>query len=319
MRFSLRLPALVLALAATAALAQYPTHVVKIMVPIPPGGAPDVAARLLGEYLAPVLGQPVVADNRPGSNGNIAADIVVKAAPDGHTLLLGADSGIAINPHIYKAMGFDPLTDLVAVASIASNQFILAVNPAVPARTFQEFIDYARRADPPLRYASGGNGSQHQLGIEMLKQRAGINLVHIPYRGGPPSMAATIAGETQVLFAGAASAAQIRSGQLRALASTGRERSKTFPDLPTIGEFYPDYDVTVWLGLFAPARTPEPVVAKLRSEVGKLLVRADFAQRLNVGGSLEPFVTTPDQFSALIRSDYEKYGKLVRQIGVSLD
>jgi tripartite-type tricarboxylate transporter receptor subunit TctC len=302
-----------------AAQVQFPTRTIRIIVPIPPGGAPDIAARLIGQYLSESLGQPVVIENRAGANGNIAGDTVAKAEPDGHTLLLGADSNITINPHVYSKMTFDTLKDLVPVASVATNQFMMAVNPKVPAQTFQEFIELARRSDPPLLYASGGNGSQHQLAMEMLKQRAGIKLEHVPYRGGAPSTTATIAGETQVFFAGASSAPNILAGQLRALAASGKHRSKRFPDLPTIGEFYPGYEVDIWLGLFAPAGTPEPVVSKIRTEVHKLFTRPEFAEKLNVSGSLEPLILSPPEFSALIARDYEKYGKLVRQIGIRID
>jgi tripartite-type tricarboxylate transporter receptor subunit TctC len=313
---------LVLALAAllaAPALAQtYPTRTIKLLVPIPPGGAPDIAARLIGQYLAEALGQPVVIENRTGANGNIAADAVAKSEPDGYTLLLGADSGMVINPHVYK-LTFDPLKDLMPVASVAANQFILSVNPQVPAADFAAFIDHARRTDPPLAYASGGNGSQHQLAMEMLKRRAGINLLHVPYRGGAPAATATIAGETQVFFAGAASSGQFEAGRLRPLAVSGKQRSKRFPDLPTIGEFYPGYAIDIWLGLFAPAGTPAPVIERLRTEVHKMLARADFAEKLNVSGSLEPLILVPDEFSALIRRDDEKYGRLVREIGIRID
>jgi tripartite-type tricarboxylate transporter receptor subunit TctC len=306
---------------ATAAHAQtdFPTRSIRILVPIPPGGAPDIAARLLGQYLSESLGQPVVIENRTGANGNIATEAVAKAPPDGYTLLLHADSGLTINPHVYARLPFDPLKDLEPVASIASNQFLLAVNPQVPAKTFSEFIEYARRANPPLAYASGGNGSQHQIAMEMLKQRAGINLLHVPFRGGAPAATATIAGETQVLFAGTSSAGQFEAGTLRALAATGKKRSKRFPDLPTIGEFYPGYEVDIWLGLFAPAGTPEPVVAKLRTATHQLLARPDVAEKLNVSGSLEPFILSPADFAALIRRDYDKYGKVVKEIGVRIE
>jgi tripartite-type tricarboxylate transporter receptor subunit TctC len=304
--------------AAAGAYAEYPDRSIRVLVPIPPGGAPDVAARLLGQYLSEALGRPFVIENRTGANGNIAADAVAKAPPDGYTLLLGADSGIAINPHVYK-LSFDPLKDLVPVASVAANQFLLAVNPKVPAQTFAEFIDYARGADRPLAYASGGNGSQHQLAMEMLKARAGINMLHVPYRGGAPAATATVAGETQVMFAGAASSGLFQSGQLRALAASGHRRSQRFPDLPTIGEFYPGYEIDIWLGLFAPAGTPQPILSKLRDEVHKLLARTDFAEKLNVSGSLEPLILLPTDFSALIARDYEKYGKIVKAIGIRID
>lgn len=302
---------------ATASFAQqYPVRPIKILVTIPPGGAPDIAARLLAQRMSDNMGQPVLIENRTGANGNIAADIVAKAPPDGYTLILAADSLITINPHVYAKLPFDPLKDLLPVASVASNQFFLSVNPNLPAKTFQEFIELARKTKPPLPYASGGNGSQHQLGIEMLKQRANIDLTHVPYRGGGPAGTATVAGETMVVLAGASSAGLLRSGQLRGLATTGTKRSPMFPDMPTIGEFYPGYDVSIWLGLFAPAATPAPVVARLREEVRKALGQQDFVEKLNVTGRLEPLDLSPQQFGELIRKDYDKYGKLVKDVGV---
>jgi len=308
--------ALLCGLATVTLAQQYPTRSVKVLVTIPPGGAPDIAARLLSQKLSDTLGQPFVVENRTGANGNLAADLLAKAAPDGYTLMLAADSLITINPHVYGKTSFDTLKDLVPVASVASNQFFLSVNPSLPVKNFKEFIEYARNAKPPLAYASGGNGSQHQLGIEMLKQRAGINMVHVPYRGGAPAGAATIAGETQVVLAGASNANMLRSGQLRGLATTGTRRSPAFPDLPTIGEFYPGYDLTIWLGLFAPAGVPEPIMTKLRTETHKALAQRDLAEKLNVTGRLEPLIMTPSEFSALIHRDYEKYGKLVKDIGI---
>src|SRR5947209_18070033 len=272
----LRLAALVVAmLAPVVASAAYPEHPIRILVTIPPGGAPDIAARLVAQRLNETQGWIVVIENRTGANGNVAADATAKAPPDGYTLLLAADSLIAINPHIYPKMPFDSLKDLVPVSSIASNQFFLSVNPSLPVSTFPEFIEYARKADPPLAYASGGNGSQHQFGIEMLKQRAGINLLHVPYRGGAPAGMATVAGETSVVLAGASNAPLLRSGQLRGLATTGRKRSPLFPDMPTIAEFYPGYELTIWLGLFAPAGTPDDILTTLRTEVQKALSQPD--------------------------------------------
>jgi len=302
-----------------AAQIDYPNRPIKIVVTIPPGGAPDIAARLVAQYLSEVNGWSVVVENRPGANGNIGGDFVAKSTPDGYTLLLNSDSGFTINPHVYSRLPFDPIKDLVPVASIATNQFMLSINPQVPVKTFQEFIDYARNTKPPLPYASGGNGSQHQLAMEMLKQRAGIDLLHVPFRGGTPAATATIAGDTKVLFAGASSAPQIQSGVLSALATSGKARSKRFPQLPTIGEFYPGYSVDIWIGLFAPAGTPGPIVTKLREEVHKLLLRPDFAEKLNVSGSLEPLILSPKEFDDLIASDYEKYGKLTKQLGIKLD
>jgi tripartite-type tricarboxylate transporter receptor subunit TctC len=309
---------LLLGLAANAA-AQYPTRAVRIVVTIPPGGAPDLTARIVGEKLSAGLGQPVVIENRPGANGNTAAEQVAKSAPDGYTLLLAADSLLAINPHVYSRMPIDPLRDLAPVASLVSNMFVLSVNPALPVVTFQEFVEYARKADPPLTYASGGNGSQHQFMMEALKQRAGVNLVHVPYKGGSPATTATVAGEVAAMFAGTSTAPQIKAGKLRALAVTGARRSEVFPDLPTIGEFYAGYEMTIWLGLFAPAGTPEPVLGRLREEIGKAIASPDVKEKLERAGGLQPFVTSPADFSALIRRDYDKYGKLVREVGVRAD
>jgi tripartite-type tricarboxylate transporter receptor subunit TctC len=305
--------------APAAAQAPYPSRPIKLLVPIPPGGAPDTSARLVAQFLQETRGWSVVIENRTGANGNIAAAEAAKAAPDGYTLLLGADSGITINPHVYGKLSFDPLKDLLPVTTIATNQFMLSVNPGVPAKTFQEFVDYARRTKPPIPYASGGNGSQHQLMMEMLKQRAGIDLLHVPFRGAAPATQATVAGDTKVLFSGAASAPLILGGQLRALATSGKNRSKRFPDLPTIGEFYPGYAIDIWLGLFAPAHTPEPIVTALRDAVHKLMARADFAEKLNVSGSLEPLILSPADFNSLIREDYDKYGKIVRELGIKTD
>ena len=318
-----RLCALVLGFAVlTAAQApaqQFPSRPIKIVVTIPPGGAPDIAARLLAQRLTETIGQGVFVENRSGANGNTAGDLVAKADPDGYTLLLAADSLIAINPHVYPKMPFDTLKDLVAVSSVASNQFFLAVNPAIPAKTLPEFIEHARKTKPPLPYASGGNGSQHQLGIEMLKQRAGIDLLHVPYRGGSPAGTATVAGETAVVLAGASSAGLLQSEKLRGLATTGKKRSPLFPNMPSISEFYPGYDLTIWLGLYAPAATPEPIVTRLRNEVQKALTDPELLKKLNVTGALEPLVLPPAEFDALMRHDYDKYGKLVREIGVKTE
>ena len=312
------LAGLLIGFAATAS-GQYPTRAVRIVVTIPPGGAPDLTARIVGEKLSSGFGQPVVIENRPGANGNTAAEQAAKSAPDGYTLLLAADSLLAINPHVYSRMPIDPLRDLVPVASLVSNMFVLSVNPALPVATFQEFIEHARNAKPPLTYASGGNGSQHQFMMEALKQRAGVDLVHVPYKGGAPATTATVAGEVAAMFAGTSTAPQIKAGRLRALAVTGARRSELFPDLPTIGEFYAGYEMTIWLGLFAPAGTPEQVLGRLREEIGLALASPDVKEKLGRAGGLQPFVTSAPEFAALIRRDYDKYGKLVREIGVRAD
>jgi tripartite-type tricarboxylate transporter receptor subunit TctC len=310
---------ILLCFAAAAASAQYPARPVKIVVTIPPGGAPDITARLVGQKLSESLGQPVVVENRPGANGNTAAGEVARAPADGYTLLLAADSLIAINPHLYARMPLDTLKELQPVASLVANQFVLSVNPSLPVKSFQEFIEYAKQANPPLNYASGGNGSQHQLTMEMLKARAGINLVHVPYRGGAPATTATMAGEVAAMFAGTSTAPQIKAGRLRALAVSGTKRSSAFPELPTIAEFYPGFENSIWLGLFGPAGMPAEVLARLRAETKKALELPEIREKLHAAGGLEPLVTTPEEFSSLIRRDYERFGKLIKEVGIKAD
>ena len=305
--------------ASAAALAQFPSRAITIVVPIPPGGAPDIAARVIGQKLSEALGQPVVVENRTGANGNIANELVAKATPDGHTLGLLADSQVAINPHLYRKMPIDTLRDLTPVATVAANQFVLTINPSIPVKTFPEFIEYARKANPPLAYASGGNGSQHHLTMEMLKQRAGINMVHVPYRGGAPAATATVAGETAAMWSGSSNAPQIKAGRLRALAVSGSHRSPQYPDLPTISEFYPGFENSIWLGLFGPAGIPEPVLTKLRTEIKRVLETPEVKQKLNSAGGLDPFVTTAEEFHALVQRDYAKYAKVVKDLGIKLD
>ena len=315
---SLRALLFILLALPAAAAAQFPSRQITLIVPIPPGGAPDIAARLIGQKLSESLGQPVVVENRTGANGNIASDLVAKAPPDGYTLGLLADSQITINPHLYK-MPLDTLRDLTPVATVAANQFVLTVHPSLPVRTFPEFIELARKSNPPLPYASGGNGSQHHLTMEMLKQRAGINLLHVPFKGGAPAATATVAGDTVAMWSGSSNAPQIRAGRLRPLAVSGAQRSPQYPDLPTIGEFYPGFENSIWLGLFGPAGIPESALSRMRTEVRRVLESDDVKQKMNAAGGLDPLVTTPQEFGALIRRDFEKYAKIVKDLGLKLD
>jgi tripartite-type tricarboxylate transporter receptor subunit TctC len=310
---------LCLGLLASLAFAQYPSRPIHLIVPIPPGGAPDIAARVLAEKLSQTLGQAVVVENKPGANGNVASEYVARSTPDGHTLALIADSQVVINPHLYTKMPFDPLKDLTPVHTVASNQFVLAINPSLPVKTFPEFIEYAKKANPPLAYASGGNGSQHHLTMEMLKRRAGIDLLHVPYKGGAPATSATVAGETAAMWAGSSNAPQIKAGRLRALAVSGGQRSPQYPELPTIGEFYPGFENSIWLAIFGPAGLPQPVLARLREELKRTLEQPDVKQRFNSAGGLDPLVTSADEFAALIRRDNEKYARAVKEIGIKLD
>ena len=297
----------------------YPNRPIRLIVGYPPGGAVDLIARLYGQGLSVRLGQPVVIENKPGSGSNLAGDLVAHSAPDGYTLFHGPDNVFMSNPHIYSKMPFDVFKDLVPVASLASNQLVLAVNPSVPANDLREFVELARRSKPPLLYASIGNGSQHHLAMEMLKQHVGIDLTHVPYRGGGPAAIGLIAGEVSAMFGGGSLVPTVHSGKVRGLASTGKVRNPATPELPTIGELYPGYEALIWQGLFVPAGTPQPIIEKLRSAIAEILLEPEFKKRLADSGSGEPYSTTPDEFTARIKSDYEKYGKLIRSIGVKVD
>jgi len=299
--------------------ADYPTKPIRLVVSVPPGGAPDVVARVLGEKLAQAFAQPVVVDNRVAANGNVAVELVAKSAPDGHTLLLGQDSIFVVNPHIYKRMPVDVHRELAAVAPVATNIFVLTVNPSLPVRSLPEFIEYARSANPPLRYASGGNGSMHHLTMELLKQRAAINLVHVPYKGGAPATTAAVSGEVAAMFAGTSNAPQIKAGRLRALAVTGKTRSGAFPDVPAIAELYPGFEMQIWIGVFAPVATPQNIVSRLRDEVNKALRLPDVKEKLNVAGGMQPLQLPPREFTAMIERDSAKFEQLVRQVGIKLD
>ncbi len=308
-----------MALAAASAAAQYPSRPIRLLVPNPPGGATDTLARVVAPKLSEALGQPVIVDNRPGSNGVVATDMAAKAAPDGHTLFLAADAQIVIGPHLYPRMPVDTLKDLAPVASLANTQMVLAVHPSLPVKNFQEFVDYARRANPPLAYGSIGNGSQHHLVMEMLKARANIELLHVPFKGGGPATMALIAGEISAMFGGNSVTGQARAGKMRALAVAGKERATAFPDLPKLSEFYPGLEVTPWLGLFAPSAVPPAVMARLRETTSALLADQGMRESIRRVGGLEPYAATPDEFAGLLRAEYARYGEIVKAVGAKID
>jgi tripartite-type tricarboxylate transporter receptor subunit TctC len=308
-------------LLAPAASAQvYPSRPIRLLVSFPPGGAADLVARMIGQPLSLRLGQPVVIENRPGSNGNIAGELTAHATPDGYTLLVGPSALFEINPHLYRKMAIDPLKDLVAVASLVANDLILAASPRLPGvATLTDFVAAARAARPPLFYGSIGNGSEHHLAMELLKQQAGIDLQHVPYRGGGPAAIGVMAGEVAAMFGGGSVAPLVQSGQLKGLAVSGPRRSSLLPELPAIAELYPGYEVTLWQGLFAPAGTPEPIIARLRSDANAILAQSDLAEKLAAAGSGVPFVTTPDELAERIRSGHARYGALLRGLGISVE
>ncbi len=314
------LAAVIAAFGSAAPAQTYPTRPIKLLVSYPPGGASDLIARLIAAPLSQRLGQPVVVENRPGANGNVAGEAAAHAEPDGYTLMLGPSAVFAINPHLYAKMPFDPLKDLVPIASLVQNELVLTANTKISAgMDFKAFIEYARKAKPPLFYASIGIGSEHHLAMELLKRAAGIDMTHVPYKGGGPAALGVIAGNVAAMFGGGSVVHLVKSGQLHALAVSGPTRSKVLPDLPTIGEIYPGYDVTLWQGLFAPAGTPAPVIARLQQEAAAVRVLPEVVQKLAAAGAGEPWVLTPAAFAARIRADNAKFGKVIESIGAKVD
>jgi tripartite-type tricarboxylate transporter receptor subunit TctC len=315
----LKVSLLCLLFAATLALAQpYPDRPVRLLVAFPPGAA-DFVGCLIAQSLSTRFGQPVVVENRPGSNGNIAADVAVHAAADGYTLLLASGSLFTVNPHLYAKMTFNPWQALLPVVTVVSDELLLAENISLKPRTFKEFIDYARQAKPPLLYGSIGNGSEHHLAMELLKEQAGIEMTHVPYRGGGPAAIGVMGGEVAAMFGGGSVTPLVQAGRLRALAISGRKRSKLFPDLPSISEFYPDYDVTIWQSLFVPAGTRPEIVARVRAETNAVIAQPEFAEKLAKAGAGEPYPTTPEELNARLHADDARYGRILKAIALRIE
>ena len=305
--------------AAAASAQSYPNHSLRLLLGLPPGGAADVTARLLAHGLEEKLGQPVVVENKPGSGGNLVGEIVAKAPPDGYTLLLGADSLIVVNPHLYASMPFDTLKDLVPVASLVSNYYAFVVSSTLPVKTLSDFVALANRSDPPLFYASFGNGTQSHLGVEMLKQIAQFKLNHVPYRGGPQAGMAVVSGDASLSLGGGGVYPMVQSGQLRPLAVASRERIDELPGVPSVSEVYPSYALESWQGLFVPAGTPQPVIDRLRAATNEVIAETSFDAKLRATLSGKSYRSTPEEFAAQIKSEYEKYGALIRTLGIKVE
>ena len=304
-----------------AVLAQaFPTRPVRIVVAFPAGGGADLAARVVGQKLSASLGQPVVIENRVGANGSVGAEAVARSAPDGYTLVMGSNANITTNPHLMK-LGYDPMRDLAPVAMLTVNPLLLFVNPSVvPVKTFPEFLAYVRTHDGKVDYASAGNGSPAHLSGELLKIEAGIRMVHVPYKGGPPGVNDVLGGRIGVMLAAAPTVLpHIRSGKLRGVATTGARRSSTTPEIPTVAESgFPDFDVVIWNALFAPGATPRPVLAKLHAEIDRALADAEIRETLLKQGA-EPRPMSDAEFAALLRTEYERWGKVIREAHIKVD
>jgi len=311
----------VVALAAPALAQPYPSKPIRFVVPFPPGGPLDIMGRAIAQKLAEAWGQPVVVDNRPGAGGGIGAELVAKSPGDGYTLLMGAVSTHAINPSLYAKVPYDPQKDFVPVALVAQVPNILVVNPSLPVHSVKELIDYARAKPGALSFGSGSTGSTGHLAGELFKTMAGVDMVHIPYKGGAPAMQDLLAGQTQLMFDNLANALpQVKAGKLRALAVTTMKRAPAVPDLPTVAESgLPGFDLTTWFGVFVPAGTPPETVAKLNAEIVKALGSKDLVDRLAGMGAVPPENNTPESFAAFVRAEAAKYAQVVKSSGARVD
>jgi tripartite-type tricarboxylate transporter receptor subunit TctC len=296
----------------------YPSRPARIVVPFAAGGATDIIARLIGQWLSERLGQQFVIENRPGAGSNIGTEVVVNAPPDGYTLLLvGASS--AINATLYEKLSFNFLRDIAPVSGIISIPFIMAVNPSFPAKTVSEFIAYARANPGKVNMASGGNGTAGHLSGELFKMMAGINMVHVPYRGEAPALTDMLGGQVQAMFGTMpASIEYVRAGKLRPLAVTSARRSELLPDLPTVRDFVPGYETSAWQGIGAPKNTPAEIINKLNKEINAGLADPKIKTRVaDMGGTV--LAGSPADFGKLIADETEKWGKVVKFSGAKPD
>jgi tripartite-type tricarboxylate transporter receptor subunit TctC len=311
--------ALVLALAASLACAQgYPAKPVHMVVPFAAGGVVDTTARLFAPRLAEGLGQPLIIDNRPGAGGNIAAELVAKAAADGYTVLI-TTHGHAISPGLYKRLPFDAARDFAPITQITSSYLVLVSRPTLPVSSVRDLVALARAKPGKLNYGSTGLGAPPHLVAELFRQTTGIDMVHVPYKGDAPMYLALLAGEIDVAFGPLGNAIQhIRSGKLRALAMTNPRRSPEIPDVPTMVEAgVPNFELTGWLGLFAPAGTPRPAIDRLYAEMAKTLAAPEVRERLPALG-YEPVGSRPDEFAARYKSDLALYARIIRDAHIPL-
>ncbi len=305
---------------ASASAQQYPTRVVKLLVPQAPGGATDVFARKIAQLLSERWGQPVIVENRAGAAGVLGTDNVAKAAPDGYTLLVTYAGSQAVNPSLYPNLPFDSVKDFQTVATIASTPFILIAHPKLPAKELRDFVALAREKPGVYTFASSGIGSVNQLLGEMLKMEAGIKILHVPYRGVAAAITDVVAGHVDTAFSSVPSVLEfIRGGQVRALAVSSAKRIAVAPDIPTIAESgFPGFDVNPWWGILAPAGTDMAIVGKINADVGAILRTKEMIDFLAQQGA-EPFITTPEEFLTILKSDVATWARVIKAADVKLN
>ena len=304
---------------APAQTANYPVKPVRIVLGFAPGGGVDILTRMLGPRLGEALGQPIVVDNRPGAAGNIAVEHVVKSPADGYTLLMGTP-GLAISPSLYSKLAYDPNRDLAAVSMVGTVANLLVVHPSVPAESVKQLIALAKAQPGKLNYASPGKGTSLHLAAELFRYMAGVDLVHIVYKGGAPAVADLIGGHVDLMFdVLPSSMPHVNSGKLKALAITAETRSPLLPRVPTIAESaLPGYVAITWNGILAPAATPKEIVAKLNAAIGQVVRSTEIRERL-AAIATDPVTNSPEQFQAFIRTETGKWADLIKRTGISLD
>lgn len=315
--FFRHLLALLVLAAGLAAQAQpYPHKPIKLVVPYPPGASTDAVARLVAQKVSEDLGQPIVVENRSGASGNIGSDYVSKAAPDGYTFLLATDATHTSNPYLFRNFPFDVIKDATPITMAAKNIVVLVAHPSFPPNNVRELIDYAKKHPGQVSYGSAGQGSPHHLAGAMLNQMAGIDLQHVPYKGGGPAATDVLGGQIPIIFSSLVTVApQIQAGKLKVLGVTEKTRYPGLPNVPAIAETLPGFEMSSWLGFFGPPRLPAAVVARLHAAIVKALAEPDVAAKLNTAGLLV-VGNTPEQFAAQQKSDYEKRGQLIKAIGI---
>ena len=313
--------AILLIACSSASTQTYPSRPVRIIVPYPPGSGTDIVARILGQRVGENWGQTIIVENRPGAGAIVGVDAVAKATPDGYTIGMADTGPLAINPGLYPKLPYDALRDFAAVTEVAKLPFMLVAHPSLGVFTVAELIAAAKRRPGQINYASVGNGSAVHLATELLKKQAGIDLVHIPYKGSAPALNDVLAGATQIMFVNLLSGLQhVKSGRIRALGVGTSRRLRALPDVPTIAESgVPGYEFEAWFGLIAPVATPQPVVARLNSEFRRVLALADVRDRLLNDGGMEAVGGTAAQFSALIAGEQGRWGKLIKETGARVD
>jgi tripartite-type tricarboxylate transporter receptor subunit TctC len=304
----------------TAAAQDYPNRPVRWIVPFAPAGPTDLMSRAVAEKLTQRLGQQFVVDNRPGAGGNIGAELVAKSAPDGYTLMIGHVGTHAINATLYPRIAFDPVKDFTPITLIATFPLALVVHPAVPAKDVKELIAHAKARPGQLNFASAGNGGPTHLTGELFKSSAGIDIVHVPYKGNAAALFDLIAGRSHIMFSNMlTSMPHVRAGKLRAIGVSGAKRSPQAPDLPTVAESgVPGFNAVPWYGVLGPAGLPRPILTKLNSEIARALAQPDMNERF-VAQGVDLQSTTPEQFAALIRSEVVKWRKVVKDAGAKVD